>query len=70
MRYTVDEALCAGHGQCFLIAPGIMEPDDDGLNRAAGQVVEFDAARLADVESASRRCPEQAIHVLTSVRTS
>lgn len=68
MRYTVDEALCAGHGQCFLTAPGVFEPDDDGLNRDAGRIVETDDAHLDQVEAASRTCPEQAIRVLSAAR--
>ena len=66
MRYTVDEALCAGHGQCFLLAPDVFEMDDDGLNRDVGRVVETDDAHLQDVTAAARSCPEQAIRVMSS----
>ena len=68
MRYTVDEALCAGHGQCFLTAPDVFAPDEDGLNRDAGKVVEADDAQLSRVEAAARTCPEQAIRVLSTTR--
>lgn len=67
MRYTVDQALCAGHGQCFLIAPDVFEPDDEGLNRDAGRTVDVDDGHLALLRRAARSCPEQAIRVLGSV---
>jgi ferredoxin len=66
VRYTVDEALCAGHGLCFVTAPRVFEPDEDGLNRDAGRTVEVGDEHLAVVESAARVCPEQAIHVLAA----
>lgn len=68
MRYTVDEALCAGHGSCFLTAPAVMAPDEEGFNRASGQVLEVGDEHLAAVEAASRSCPEQAIRVLSDIR--
>lgn len=67
MRYTVDEALCAGHGSCFLTAPEVFGPDGEGFNRDSGKVVSTDDAHLASVEAASRSCPEQAIRVLSDV---
>lgn len=66
MRYTVDEALCAGHGQCFLTAPEVFTPDTDGLNSDAGRTVEVEDAYRARVEAAAGTCPEQAIRVLSA----
>ena len=66
MRYTVDAALCAGHGMCFSTAPGVFVADDDGFNRDVGRTVEVDDAQAAVVGLAARTCPEQAIRVLTT----
>lgn len=66
MRYTVDQALCAGHGQCFAIAPDVFGPDDEGLNRDVGRTVEADDRYRRQVDSAARGCPEQAIRVLAT----
>lgn len=70
MRYTVDIALCAGHGLCFRTAPDVFVPDDDGFNRDVGRTVEIDDAQLSAVQAASRSCPEQAIRVLTAAHVS
>jgi ferredoxin len=66
VRYTVDQALCAGHGQCFVLAPEVFEPDDEGLNRDVGRTVEADDRHRRQVDWAARGCPEQAIRVLTT----
>lgn len=68
MRYTVDEALCAGHGQCFLTAPAVMHPDTDGFNRDTGRVIEVDEEWRSQLAAAARSCPEQAIHVVADAR--
>jgi ferredoxin len=65
VRYTVDTALCAGHGLCFRSAPGVFTPDDDGFNSDVGRTVEVGDTHLSDVQNAARTCPEQAIRVLT-----
>ena len=66
MRYTVDAALCSGHGQCFVTAPDVFGPDDEGLNRDIGKTVEADDRHLPAAQAAARNCPDQAIRVMTT----
>lgn len=59
MRVTVDRDKCAGHAQCFAIAPDIYELDDDGYCIVDGVSVPSESeSRVRDGASA---CPEMAI---------
>lgn len=64
MKVTVDDASCHGHGRCYVLAPGLFEPDEEGYNAAKGQSAEIpddqaDAARTAVIS-----CPEHAISLV------
>jgi ferredoxin len=64
-RLYVDEALCSAHGQCFIAAPSLFEPDDDGFNKAAGAGwVGLADDQVALALTAERACPEAAIRVI------
>jgi ferredoxin len=65
VKYTVDQALCSGHGQCAALAGHVYDLDDDGFNVDAGKTVEV-APELADAaELGAEGCPEQAIRVIS-----
>jgi ferredoxin len=63
MKYLVDEALCAGHGQCAAVAPDVYELDDDGLNATFGAMVDVAMADEEAARSGASSCPEQAIRL-------
>lgn len=58
MRVVIDPEKCQGHGQCEFAAPEVFTVLEDGTV----DYVEFppDSER-ANVETAVRRCPVQAI---------
>lgn len=61
MKVDIDRTRCAGHGRCYVFAPEVFEPDDEGfavpLNREPGE------QQRDDVVKAQRNCPEQAVIV-------
>ncbi|MER5669635.1 ferredoxin [Pseudonocardia alni] len=61
MRYTVDVALCAGHGQCAATAPDVHAVDDEGFHVGAGRTVDVAPGRERAAWSGARACPESAI---------
>lgn len=59
MKVRVEDALCAGHGRCYELAPEVFAEDERGHCRIPRAHVppELEApARLAE-----RNCPEGAI---------
>jgi ferredoxin len=59
LHVDIDRGRCAGHGRCYVLAPDVFEPDDEGY------AVPIDPAprdHLA-VRKAERNCPEQAVIV-------
>lgn len=63
MRFTVDAALCAGHGTCQAIAPDVFDIDDDGFNGDAGRTVDVAPEHESAAREGAGACPEQAIQV-------
>lgn len=61
MRMRIDREACTGHGRCYVLAPELVEADDEGF----GQVLQAEVP--ADQEAAARRavmnCPERAVHL-------
>jgi ferredoxin len=61
MKLRVDEALCVGHGRCYVLAPEVFEEDERGHC-----VIPRDKVP-AELEKAARlgqeNCPEGAISV-------
>ena len=61
IKVEIDRARCAGHGRCYVFAPEVFEPDDEGF---AVTLDPAPAAREHDaVTKAQRNCPEQAVIV-------
>lgn len=64
MKFVVDAALCAGHGQCCAVAPEVYDLDDDGLNVAAGTTAEVPPGHEEAARAGASACPESAIQVV------
>ena len=62
MRVIVDPVLCEGNGICTQVAPDVFELGDD--DRTHVLVERPGETRRADVETAIRRCPRQAIQLV------
>jgi ferredoxin len=61
LKVDIDRNRCAGHGRCYVFAPDIFAPDDEGFSVA---VAPLPGAQHRDaVLKALRNCPEQAVIV-------
>ncbi|MDH3707909.1 MAG: ferredoxin [Acidimicrobiia bacterium] len=61
MHISVDRSICTGHGRCYVLAPDVYEPDDDGYCVVIDATVGDHLAEQALV--GARNCPEDAITV-------
>ena len=62
MRVQLDRERCQGHGRCYVLAPAVFEPDDDGYGMTIADDVapeHHDAARKG-----AANCPEDAITII------
>ncbi len=61
LRVAVDRERCQGHGRCYVLAPEVFEPDDDGYGYVISSEIPpalHDAARKG-----AGNCPEDAITI-------
>lgn len=63
MRVRIDQAACAGHGQCAATAPDVYQLDDDGFVLPVASVADSELAREHAVDGANA-CPENAIAII------
>ena len=61
MKLSVDAAQCTGHGRCYILAPDLLECDDEGYVTIRGETIDVPADQLAAAEEAAGTCPEGAI---------
>ena len=61
MTVRVDRERCVGHGRCYVFAPDVFEPDDEGYSTVL--LAEPGPGQHDAVRSAARNCPEQAVIV-------
>ncbi len=61
-RVEVDDALCVGHGRCYVLAPDVFGEDERG--RCVVRVAEVEGARLDDARKGEANCPEGAIRLV------
>lgn len=61
MKLSVDAAQCTGHGRCYILAPDLLECDDEGYVTIRGEPIDVPADQLAAAEEAAGTCPEGAI---------
>jgi ferredoxin len=59
MKVVVDRSRCTGHGRCYLLAPEIFTPDEQGL--AVVVVAEPTEEQQRFALLAEANCPERAI---------
>ena len=61
MKVSVNRDLCTGHGRCYVLAPEVFAPDENGYCMVIKPEVsaEFEAQALVGVKN----CPEDAISV-------
>jgi ferredoxin len=60
-RVLLDSEKCQGHGRCYVLAPEVFAPDDEGY----GTVLQEDVARdrVEQAVRGAQGCPEAAITV-------
>ena len=64
MKLRIDGEACTGHGRCYVLAPEVFEPDDEG--HSVGLVEEIPADLLDKAQLAVANCPESAIAIVES----
>ena len=62
MKARIDGELCTGHGRCYVLAPEVFEPDDEG--HSVGLVDDIPAELLDKAQLAVANCPESAITIV------
>jgi ferredoxin len=63
MRVVADVALCEGHGVCTSMAPEVFDVGDEDHVEVLQERPDEEA--LAKVEAAVRRCPKQALSLVS-----
>jgi ferredoxin len=61
MKLHIDAEACTGHGRCYVLAPEVFEPDDEG--HSVGLVDDIPDALLDKARLAAANCPESAITI-------
>ena len=61
MKLHIDADACTGHGRCYVLAPEVFEPDDEG--HSVGLVDDIPDDLLDKARLAAANCPEFAIVV-------
>lgn len=62
MRILIDPDRCTGHGRCYTLVPTLFDSDEVG--HGVVLVEQLTAEQVADAESATMNCPEQAISIV------
>ncbi|KQW45239.1 hypothetical protein ASC77_19770 [Nocardioides sp. Root1257] len=63
MKLLVNGSVCTGHGRCYTLAPGLVEPDDNGFATPADTAVEVAAQDEEQARRIAGTCPEGAISI-------
>jgi ferredoxin len=61
MKLHIDGEACTGHGRCYVLAPEVFEPDDEG--HSVGLVDDIPDVLLEKARLAAANCPESAITI-------
>jgi ferredoxin len=61
MRLRIDTEACTGHGRCYVLAPDLVDCDDEGY----GQVrkADLDPVEEEQARKAVLGCPERAVQL-------
>jgi ferredoxin len=62
--FSVDGALCSGHGLCAMVAPAVFSLDSEGFNAAVGVETAIAPGLESEAEEGAQACPDQAIRIL------
>jgi ferredoxin len=62
VHVEIDSTKCSGHGQCYSLAPGAFDCDDEGFGIVIGSG-DLDDALRAEARRGADSCPERAITV-------
>lgn len=61
MHISIDPDLCTGHGRCYVVAPDLVEPDDEG--RGLVRSAEVPERMETQARTAAGSCPERAVEL-------
>ena len=61
MKLHIDADACTGHGRCYVLAPEVFEPDDEG--HSVGLFDDIPDDLLDKARLAAANCPESAITI-------
>jgi ferredoxin len=64
VRITVHADRCTGHGRCYILAPELLDCDDEGFVTLRGQTMDVPDAQLTAARDAVAGCPEQAVELV------
>jgi ferredoxin len=64
MRVILDREKCQGHGRCYVLAPEVFGPDEEGYGTVRQADVSGEA--LAQARLGEQGCPEVAIRIEAS----
>jgi ferredoxin len=59
VKLRIDAEACTGHGRCYVLAPEVFEPDDEG--HSVGLFEDVPPELLDKAQLAVANCPESAI---------
>jgi ferredoxin len=62
VRVIIDSESCSGHGRCYSLAPGLFVDDEAGFGQVVG-TGELGDEQIEAARTASRACPERAVHI-------
>ena len=63
LRVSIDNALCQGHGRCYMLAPEVFQADEAGQGFVVMAEVQGELENKALL--AEQNCPEKAILCVT-----
>ena len=61
MRVKLDSEKCQGHGRCYVLAPGVFAPDEEGYGTV--RQAEVSGELLEQATRGAQGCPEGAISI-------
>ena len=61
MRLRIDKDACTGHGRCYVLAPTLIDCDDEGYGSVSQADLGPEDEELA--RKAVLACPERAVHL-------
>jgi ferredoxin len=64
VKLSVDAAQRTGHGRCYILAPDLLDCDDEGYVTIRGASIDVAEDQLAAAEEAAGTCPEGAISLV------